>query len=237
MSTTSRKRVRFDSEESDQKRVKVEVLELLRPSSELTSDEKEGIWYHKKHFKRNIKSAHYIANIHKQTHTQQLNYTGALAATYTGCCMDQSDDWVLSEHCAKHLVVATASDLSDINGESNRGLEKVTVPMVGLESVRRRKEVVSSVLLAQAALKHCTDPASTKLEIVRRISEEQTQPAKRFAKALGTADAMLALLEYGARVDDIVNESIRGTTSTSHSTPEPFRCTPSPKTQEPISLC
>jgi hypothetical protein len=198
-SRISRKRVRFGAE-GDAKRVKVRVVEVIRPSSEMSNSEKERAWYQKADYKGNLKIAQFIANAHgissSLTHKQlELNYSGTLASTYASCYLDDSEHSELPDHCAQHLAVATSVEKCSVDGECNRGLEKITVPMVGRETVRRRKDAIGFVLLAQYALKQCGHPGEN-IEILRSISVEQTRCARKFAKALGTADAMSALLEY-----------------------------------------
>lgn len=194
-----RKRVQFDEEDGEQQRVMVQVFEFIRPASEMSSYEKECIWYPKSHFTLNMKSHQVIAKIHSLVQKHETSYAAALSTAYTGCCLDQTDDWSFPEHCAQHLAVVSTSETCVVEGESNRGLENITVEEVGMEILRRRKEAIASVIMAQQALVYCSD-ANGKAEILRRVSEDKTRSARKFAKALGTADAMLALLEYGVKL-------------------------------------
>jgi hypothetical protein len=199
----SRKRVRFDAG-GDEKRVKVQVVELIRPSSEMTNSERDSTWYQKSHYKENLLSVKVIAHEHarcnngpQQPNKLELDYSGALASTYASCCTDASEDSTRPDHCAQYLAVVSHFEKCSVEGECNRGLERITVPVVGRETVRRRKEAIAMVVTAQHALKQCFK-ADEGVELLRRISEEQTRPARKFAKALGKADSISALLEYQA---------------------------------------
>ena len=103
----------------------------------------------------------------------------------------QSD--LLSDHCAQQLAMVSVAAGEE---KCHRGLERVTVPTLGLEIVRRRKLVISSVVLAQRNLQGLVALKEEKLEALRMISESQSLPARKFAKAMGVVDAMGALLEY-----------------------------------------
>jgi hypothetical protein len=205
----SRKRVRFDAG-GDEKRVKVQVVELICPSSEMTNSERESAWYQKSHYKENLLHVRVIAQEHARQHARchngpqehehnklELDYSGALTSTYASCCTDASEDSTLPDHCAQYLAVVSHVEKCSVEGECNRGLERITVPVVGKETVRRRKEAIAMVVTAQHALKQCFK-ADEGVELLRRISEEQTRPARKFAKALGSADSISALLEYQA---------------------------------------
>jgi hypothetical protein len=198
----SRKRVRFDAG-GDEKRVKVQVVELIRPSSEMSNSERDSTWYQKSHFKGNLLSVRVIAHEHArcnsgpQHNKVELDYSGALASTYASCSTDSSEDSTLPDDWAQYLAVVSHVEKCSVEGECNRGLERITVPLVGRETVRRRKEAIATVVMAQHALQRCFK-ADEGVELLRRISEDQTRPARKFAKALGTADSISALLEYQA---------------------------------------
>lgn len=196
--TMSRKRVRFDTESDEPERVKVRVVETLRPSSAMTKEEKDSAWYQKQSFHENIQNARLYATMLACRSNVDENakcYSDALASTYASCAIDNWEDFGVSEHCAQHLALLTNVQHAYMDGESARGLEKVAVPLVGQEAVRRRNEVIGSVLFAQFAIGEGISPHERQ-ELIRTISEEQSKCARKFAKAMGTADAMSALIEY-----------------------------------------
>lgn len=194
-----RKRVRFDADNSsDSGQVEVRVVETLRPSSAMTEEEKEIAWYHKQYFQENIQNARSFATTlayRCSVDSKVKDYTDALASTYASCTIDDWQGLCISDHCAQHLALLTNMEHTTASEECARGLEKVAVPFVGQEAVRRRNDAIGSVLLAQYALGQGIT-LSEKQEVLRRISEEQSKCARKFAKAMGTADAITALMAY-----------------------------------------
>ncbi len=195
---SSRKRVRFDAYHNEPERMKVRVVETLRPSSAMTKEEKDAAWYQKQHFHENIRSSRLYAT----TLASRCNidcdikdYANALVSTYASCTVEDWQDSRSNEHCAQHLALLTTVQCTSMEGESTRGLEKVAVPFVGREAVRRRNDAISSVLLAQSVIGNKFAPHERQ-ELIRIISEEQSKCARKFAKAMGIVDAMSALMEY-----------------------------------------
>jgi len=202
----SRKRVRFDDDEEDAARVKVRVLEVLRPSSEMSHEEKGVAWYQKVDYQENVRNVRAAAKFlayQVRVDSATKTYSEALASTYTSCAIDtfHDEDEIESEqrldNCAQHLALASSLKNDADNSESTRGLEKLAFPLLGREAVRRRNEAIGAILMARFAVDQSV-PAGERQELIRRISEEQSKCARRFAKAMGTADAISALLEYGS---------------------------------------
>jgi hypothetical protein len=210
---------------SDSVPVQSQVVELLLPSSEMTLSERSEIWYNKSDYRSSLQTAEQIGRAAANDHDSGL-FMDTLAKTYAICCLENNnnggsssaagDDIMLlpettldlshpldhhrhhlvlslSDHCAQQLAM-----VSVVSGDEkcHRGLERVTVPAVGLEIVRRRKQVISAVVLAQRNLRGLVARKDEKLEALRTISEHQSLPARKFAKAMGVVDAMGALLEY-----------------------------------------
>jgi hypothetical protein len=200
---------------SDSVPVQSQVVELLQPSSEMTLSERSEIWYNKSDYRSSLQTAEYIGRVAAHDHDSGL-FMDTLANTYAICCLedsnggsnsgedsmllpetttasDPSPPLLLSDHCAQQLAM-----ISVVSGDDkcHRGLERVAVPTVGLEIVRRRKQVISSVVLAQRNLRAVVARNEEKLEALRILSERQSLPARKFAKAMGVVDAMGALLEY-----------------------------------------
>jgi hypothetical protein len=201
---------------SDSVPVQSQVVELLQPSSEMTLSERSEIWYNKLDYRSSLQTAEHIGRVAAHDHGSGL-FMDTLANTYAICCLEDSNDGsnsgedimllpettttsdtsspflLLSDHCAQQLAM-----ISVVSGDDkcHRGLERVTVPTVGLEIVRRRKQVISSVVLAQRNLRGVVGHKEEKLEALRILSERQSLPARKFAKAMGVVDAMGALLEY-----------------------------------------
>jgi len=194
----SKKRVRFNHDCNDCERV--QIIDVIRPSSEMTPFEKDTTWYREAHIKHVLRNAQSVGLAHRHRSCldqhQADRYKGALASTYASCLLDSPDDCTIHEQCAENLAL-TMHSRKDHHSDvvCARGLEKITVPMVGQGAIKRRKDAITSVIVAQRALKIFPNPCA-RGELLRQVSAERSKPARKFAKALGTADAMTALIEY-----------------------------------------
>lgn len=209
----SRKRVRFEEEEAA-KPVKKQMIASSFSSSLLSSEwsesEREDIWYTQSNFRAGLKNTEGLAIEFVQSarvpYNYEAEYSDVLTTTYAACCLDESDDCQLSEELAHGLAVVTAVGDSCRVGECNRGLERITVPAYGCETLRRRKLAIGSVVSAQMSLAGQLTPDENS-EFLRIMSESQTLPSRNFAKSLGVVDAMSALVEYQTCMgDDILSQ-------------------------------
>ena len=203
-----RKRVHFN-EDGESVIVNQRVLAIIRPSSEMTPSERNTLWYQKSDLKDGLRCAKGVVCDFGQCASNpasfESGYSDILASTYASCCLDDPDHAQLSNEYATHLALMCSSGDCCRLGECNRGLERVTVPALGWETMRRRKLSIRSIVVAQNELKGPIQP-DERSEILRMVSESQTRPAQKFAKALGLCDAMAALVEYQASNDEPVKE-------------------------------
>jgi hypothetical protein len=210
----SRKRVRFEEEEAPKPAKKQKMIassfSSSLPSSEWSESEREEIWYTQSNFRAGLKITEGLAIEFVQSARVPCNYEAeyseVLTTTYAACCLDESDDCQVSEELSHGLAVVTAAGDSRRAGECNRGLERITVPAYGCETLRRRKLAIGYVVSGQLSLAGRLTPDENS-EFLRIISESQTLPSRNFAKSLGVVDAMSALVEYQVcMVDDIPQE-------------------------------
>lgn len=198
----SRKRVQFEEEEAP-KPVKKQMIDssfsLSLSSSEWSEPEREKSWYTKSDFRAGLKNTERLAIEFVQSANvpcrYEAKYSDVLTTTYAACCLEESDCCPVSEELAHGLAVVTAAGDWCRIGETNRGLERITVPAYGSETLRRRKLAIGSVVSAQMSLAGQLTPDENS-ECLRIISESQTRPSRNFAKSLGVVDAMSALVEY-----------------------------------------
>lgn len=188
--------------------ITAQTLETVVPASEMTEEEKDSLWLPQTFFQTNIGLAKQQASrvaLHRSHSEHQhiiSSYSEALAATHASCTFGSSsfhphEELVVSDHFAQHLALAEAQYLL-AEGESTRGLEKLSSPVVGQDLVRRRQDTIDSVLLAQYALKCENRPHLVQDgRLLAAISEERSNVSRRYARAMGITDAMSALLEYG----------------------------------------
>jgi len=213
-----RKRVRFNHYRCDgDAGVAVHILATIRASSDMSPSEIDSMWYQKGLLRQNIEKARGIA-MEEQNRRQYLNedwkgvdYSGAIESSFIACCLDAIEDSALPEECAGYLTHASQSRKGSHSSEDMeclRGLEKVVVPLFGMESSRRRKEAISHVILAQYALQGINS-SSHRSELLREISEAQSRPSRKFAKALGGVDAMSALQTYQESQDPDARPRVR----------------------------
>lgn len=198
--TKSRKRVRFDADDQNTRRMKVRVAGSVSRSTNMVHEDEYSTWYQKSHLRENLQQSKLIATtfaLQSSVDHEVKTYSETLASTYASCAVDSDEGLEVSEYFAQHLALVSNIEHTSVNGESARGLEKIAVPSVGREALRRRNEVICNVLLAQQALNLHTS-FNDRHEMIRLISEEQSRCARNFAKSLGTSDAVSALMEYGS---------------------------------------
>jgi hypothetical protein len=212
-----RKRVRFDHPAGGDTGVTVQVLATIRSSSDMSPSEIDAMWCHKSLLRRNLENARELAveehnrRQYLPEHFKEMDYVGAIESSFVACCLDPVADSAIPDECAGYLTHASQSRKGICSSEESeclRGLEKVVVPLYGMETGRRRKETISHVILAQYALQGVTS-SSHRSEILREISEAQSRPARKFAKALGGVDAMSALQAYQESQNPDAKASVR----------------------------
>jgi hypothetical protein len=190
-------RVRFDGHTDVSGPVSVQVMTTLVPASEMGDAEKDAIWYPKASVRETIMRAELQAKgfaKRRIVDAKAQNYAETLTTTYARCAFEEMYHEQVSEHCAQSLALSEVEH----KGDSTRGLEKIASPLMGQDILRRRKETIDSVLLAQFVLR-CGHPASQEQdEVLRGVSEEHSKGLRRYANAMGMADAVSAVLEYQA---------------------------------------
>jgi hypothetical protein len=213
-----RKRVRFDQQGSEgEADVAVHILATIRASSDMSPSEIDAMWNQKGLLRRNIQNAREIA-VEEQNRRQylpedckEMDYAGAIESSFVACCLDPVENSALPEECAGYLTHASQSRKGACSSEDSeclRGLEKVVVPLFGMETSRRRKEAISHVILAQHALQGIAS-SRHRSELLREISEAHSRPSRKFAKALGGVDAMSALHAYQESQNPDVGARVR----------------------------
>ena len=185
-----RKRVRFCTKEQQQSPPPTPVSE---------GEERPKTWYGRSELRTFMQDC--------ATTVQECNdsnYLSLLACTYINCCNNESESSSsslksLSELSSQKLAV---SALNDNNDGCARGLERLTSPQfVGSPTRKRRKEAIHLVLRSYKILNStngCSD--NTKSEMLRKVSERHSEPAKKFAKAMAFVDTMSAWVEYGGDI-------------------------------------
>jgi hypothetical protein len=187
------KRVRFAS-------IPQRVIESSTSIAECSTESK---WYNKKDFKTFVSASAVLA----RNSSGKEYYLAQLVHTYSSCCTD--DDTKNPQSAAQLLALCTIATENNGTNNSNdedsqRGLERLSAYQhVGLGTSLRRKSLVRTVLLAQCAMKATMNDSTLvaantdhRAILLQSISEQLSQPSKKFAAALGTADAFVALIEY-----------------------------------------
>jgi hypothetical protein len=167
----------------------------------------ESKWYNKNDFKTFVSASAVLA----RNSSGKEYYLAQLVHTYSSCCGTDDDGTKNPQSAALHLALSTiAAEKNNSNDQDcQRGMERLSAyQQIGLETALRRKSLIRSVLLAQCAMKATENKDSTfaaantndhQTELLQCISEQLSQPAKKFAAALGTVDAIVALMEYRSR--------------------------------------
>ena len=183
-----RKRVRFCTE----------VQQQSPPSPASGEEERPKTWYGRSELRTFMQDCATTVR-----ECNDSNYLSLLACTYINCYNNESQSSSslksLSELSSQKLAVSSLNDSDDCCA---RGLERLTSPQfVGSPTRKRRKEAINLVLRSYKILNStngCSD--NTKSEMLRKVSERHSEPAKKFAKAMAFVDTMSAWVEYGGDI-------------------------------------
>jgi hypothetical protein len=199
-----KRRVRFD-EDSSTFQVKRRVIEVESARS-MTLEEKSELWYQRsEEWKRRASMASAVTGC-QDDNVNFTIYAETLAETYLACCVDHDDDTSVTDtgngssgtgtgNSALHLDPERVLVLSMNHGDA-RGLEAHTLPLVTEDRVRRRLENVDNVIRLHQGLKLMDCQASSM--IVGDYSAALSITSRRFARAMGAADATAALFEHAS---------------------------------------
>jgi hypothetical protein len=189
----SRKRsIRFE-EDSSTCQVKRRVIEVESVRS-MSTEEKSKLWFQRsEENSARASMASVVSDCQRDDNVNFPVYAEALAETYLACCVDWDVDGDTGSSFLK--LDPKSIVLLGMNHGAARGLEIYTLPPMTEDRVRRRLECVHSVIQLYQGLKliGCCETAS---EIVADYSEALSISSRRFARALGVADATAALFEY-----------------------------------------
>ena len=122
--------------------------------------------------------------------TPEHELSNIIATTYASCCLEHNFSEQITSSLTHHLTNAVASQ-----PQHYRGIERAGVLAYGQEALKRRKEIITTVLSLQVALK-ASSSLNEKQELLSTICEEQTRPSRRFAQCLAKVDEVLAMVEY-----------------------------------------
>jgi hypothetical protein len=191
----SKKRsIRFE-EDSSTYQVKRRVVEVESMCS-MSAEEKSKLWFQRsEEFSARASMASVVSDCQRNDNVNFRAYAEALAGTYLACCVDGDVDGDTGSSFLK--LDPKSVVLLGMNHGNARGLETYTLPPMTEDRARRRLECVHSVIQLYEGLKliGCCEAAS---EIVADYSGALSISSRRFARALGVADATAALFEYAA---------------------------------------
>jgi hypothetical protein len=194
----SRKRsIRFEEDSStcQVKRRVIEVESLLSMSAE----EKSKLWYQRS--EENSVRASMASVVSECQRDDNLNfpaYVETLAETYLACCVDGGVDGGVDGDIGSSILKLDPESivLLGMNHGDARGLETYTaLALMTEDRVRRRLECVHNVIQLYQGLK-LIGRCETTSEIVADYSAALSISSRRFARALGVADATAAFFEY-----------------------------------------
>lgn len=189
----SRKRIIRFEEDSSTCQVKRRVIEVESVRS-MSAEEKSKLWFQRwEENSARASMASVVSDCQRDGNVNFPAYAEALAKTYLACCVDGDVDGDTGISFLK--LDPKSVVLLGMNHGDARGLEIYTLPPMTEDRVRRRLECVHSVIQLYQGLKliGCCETAS---EIVADYSGALSISSRRFARALGVADATAALFEY-----------------------------------------
>jgi hypothetical protein len=164
-------------------------------SSTTNDDSSSSTWNSKNEFMTALRSTedlamHFVSQS-QLSNTAESELAEVISTTFASCCLDHNFSQDVTDSLTHHLIRASASQKQDY-----RGLERASIVSYGQESMRRRKEVIGSVLSLQLALKTLASPPQEKNALISTMYEQQTRPSRRFANCMAQVDAMCALVVY-----------------------------------------
>ena len=181
--------------------VQLKVPELKREASSSVSSasvssasDSPSTWTCKTDFLATVKATEdlaidFLAKSQSVT-TPEHELSNIIATTYASCCLEHNFSEQITSSLTHHLTNAVASQ-----PQHYRGIERAGVLAYGQEALKRRKEIITTVLSLQVALK-ASSSLNEKQELLSTICEEQTRPSRRFAQCLAKVDEVLAMVEY-----------------------------------------
>ena len=206
---------REDEEEQQQqrlsKRVRFSPKARVRPFLSATSKQvKDTLYYSKADYRDFMSEACQVVKRGADSKYMELLDCTQLSIdciTDTAAAEDNDSLEPSSPSSSSELTNQYAEQLAfhtvDTSQESMRGLEMLLSPdLIGITRQERKKDVVQAVLSAQDFLlkverdspKLLSDEQRAK--ILQNISKSYTDPAAKFANALGVADAAMAFIDY-----------------------------------------
>ena len=185
-----RKRVQWE-EDGETRDVKRRVMDLPHlPSSQLSKCERGELWLSKQDYEDTLTAVLQDVIAAKtntvlpdgsniDTHAANTYYTEAMAQTYSLCCSPDVQSSISLENVA----------LLSLLDSSFRGLENHTLPReMRADRKIRKAKTVSRVLELQGELRVAGNPDEDATECLRLVSEYFSEPARKFARALGEID-------------------------------------------------
>ena len=182
--------------------VQLKVPELKREASSSVSSasvssasDSPSTWTCKTDFLATVKATEdlaidFLAKSQSVT-TPEHELSNIIATTYASCCLEHNFSEQITSSLTHHLTNAVASQ-----PQHYRGIERAGVLAYGQEALKRRKEIITTVLSLQSSLKASSSPLDEKQELLSTICEKQTRPSRRFAQCMANVDQMLAMVEY-----------------------------------------
>ncbi|GKY92508.1 hypothetical protein MPSEU_000221100 [Mayamaea pseudoterrestris] len=144
-----------------------------------------------------------------------------LAATYTSSVLQGDAAFASNLHSAQqhYSTVDSCSHLLALSGMSHlRGLEAFVLSSVASDRMQRRRRHQCTMIKAHARLsKHNDDERSS---LMRKLSERLSASSKSFARAMGAADALSAMVEHASEMQcgsvNNMNTAVLATTPADH---------------------
>ena len=182
------KRVRFSQNNENT------VVEVPRRLKETKSD----TWYAKTDYQTFVKEAATYAvksNERSYMSTLDLTFTHSFFQTTT----QKKDVTIATFQDAYHLAIAqTNLEKKSRNGETARGIERLMSPfLIGGTTKFRQKKAVKSIVSTYKKRRNQHMDQSITEEMLRQLSEQTSEPSKKFARTMGMVDALSV---YGGEV-------------------------------------
>jgi hypothetical protein len=163
----------------------------------MSSQERKSVWYQPNENAMIKSAAKAVARSIREEHQGVASSRHNRLLSNSNNNTNSSYSRVIQQVYGKYHFMSKEPNKCDLNmfnmwvsvGHSRRGLEVLSVPGIAKDREKRRHQVIQDVIATYNKTSKSNDTSCLDVS-VRAASEKLTLPAKKFALALGTADAL-----------------------------------------------
>ena len=192
--TSLKLHVRFAKNDSNEEVVECMVRELLVPASEMTSEEKEEIWYNDLDYEG-------FEELNSLAVQQYILENASNPDSYT-VMVDKVYNFCVSSTSTENKSHAFSLQHSMRDAFILRGLELWSIPMIAEKRRKRKEAQIRAVLHLQDRLNSEALDNYEKAQVIRTEAQNLSRPSTMFARYMASADAASIHEEIDAEEED-----------------------------------